>query len=107
MKKFAGKVPYYAVVFTSIPSGRDEEGYRAMDRLMCDLASKQPGFMGMESYKGDDDRRVTISYWASLEDIKNWKDNPEHKEAQSLGKEKWYVDYTIRICRVEKEYSLI
>lgn len=107
MKKFAGKIPYYAVVFTSIPSGRDEEGYKLMDLRMEELASEQPGFMGIESYRGAEGRRVTISYWESLEAIKNWKDNPEHKEAQSMGKEKWYVDYTIRICRVDREYSLI
>lgn len=107
MKKFAGSVPYYAVIFSSIPSGRDAEGYQRMAERMEELASKQPGYMGIETYRGSDERTVTISYWSSLEAIKNWKDNQEHRDAQSQGKEKWYVDYTIRICRVDKEYSLI
>jgi heme-degrading monooxygenase HmoA len=54
---------------------------------MVELASEQPGFLGVESVR--EDLGITVSYWESLEAIRNWKRNAEHLEAQRLGKERW------------------
>jgi len=29
----------------------------------------------------------------------------EHQAAQRLGKEKWYQDFSVEICKVERAYS--
>ena len=62
--------PYYAVIFTSLLSN-NTEGYQEMAIKMETLAKKQPGYLGFESAR--EDLGITISYWESLEDIKNWK----------------------------------
>ena len=36
---------------------------------------------------------------------KKWKNNQLHKKAQKLGKTKWYKEYKLRICEVEREYD--
>ncbi len=95
--------PYYAVIFTSLRSDGDN-GYAAMAHKMDELASKQPGYLGMESVR--EELGVSVSYWDSLEAIKNWKNNLEHLEAQRHGKEFWYTHYKTRICKVEREYEL-
>ena len=41
--------PYYAVVFTSVRTTADPEGYAVMADRMVELASAQPGFLGMGS----------------------------------------------------------
>jgi heme-degrading monooxygenase HmoA len=94
--------PYYAVIFTSLRTEGDN-GYGAMALQMAELAALQPGFLGLES--AADDVNVTVSYWADLESIKNWKANLEHQEAQKLGREKWYSHYKTRISRVERDYE--
>jgi heme-degrading monooxygenase HmoA len=96
------KPPYYAVIFTSIRT-EIEEGYSEMATLMVDLAKDQEGFLGIESAR--DEVGITVSYWKDLESIKSWKSNSEHKVAQKLGNDKWYKDYTTRICKVERAYS--
>ena len=48
---------------------------------------------------------ITVSYWESLEAIANWKQNLDHLDAQFLGRQKWYENYTVRIAKVEKEYG--
>jgi heme-degrading monooxygenase HmoA len=96
------KPPYYAVIFTSIQT-ENSEGYTEMADKMHQLAREQPGFLGMESAK--DEIGITVSYWASLEAIKNWKQHIDHLEAQKLGRKQWYSWYRTRICRVEKDYS--
>lgn len=97
------KPPYYAVIFTSQRTDGDN-GYGNMAKKMVDLASKQSGFLGMESAR-DDQLGITVSYWESLEAIKSWKENLAHKVAQEKGKSEWYKNYSVRICRVERDYS--
>ncbi|WP_066365203.1 antibiotic biosynthesis monooxygenase family protein [Neobacillus fumarioli] len=97
------KPPYYAVIFTSQRTDGDN-GYGNMAKKMVDLASKQSGFLEMESAR-DDQLGITVSYWESLETIKSWKENLAHKVAQEKGKSEWYKNYSVRICRVERDYS--
>lgn len=94
--------PYYCVVFTS-EMAENIEGYAAMGQTMIELAEQQEGFLGMESAR--EQLGITVSYWRSLADIKAWKLNAEHREAQRLGREKWYSSFTLRIAKVEHEYS--
>ena len=94
--------PYYAVIFTSHRTPGDN-GYGEMARTMIDLASRQPGFLGVESAR--EDAGITVSYWADLESIRNWKAETEHLEAQKLGREKWYSSFKVRIARVERDYD--
>ena len=98
------KTPYYAVIFSSKRT-LTEEGYAETATEMVELAEKQSGYLGIESYREGNGKGVTISYWKSMEDIKVWKSNLAHAKAQKSGKEKWYENYTVRICKVEKEYS--
>jgi len=94
--------PYYAVIFTSIKSD-DSAGYDEMADLMNKLVLQQPGFLGLESARNE--IGITVSYWSSLDAIKEWKANYEHLIAQKLGREKWYKTYKIRICRIERDYE--
>ncbi|HEX6916296.1 MAG TPA: antibiotic biosynthesis monooxygenase [Chitinophagaceae bacterium] len=94
--------PYYAVIFTSLRTGL-EDGYAAMAEQMAELASRQPGYLGHESAR--DGLGITVSYWESLEAIRNWKAVAEHREAQKRGKADWYRAYKTRICLVERDYS--
>lgn len=94
--------PYYTVIFTSVQT-ENFEGYTEMADLMEALARQQPGFLGIESARND--IGITVSYWQSLESIKNWKANLDHLTAQKKGREQWYSYYKVRICKVEREYE--
>lgn len=95
---------YYAIIFTSIKSEK-LDGYSEMAEKILNLAEKQKGFIGFESYANENDGNVSISYWKSIADIKNWKENPEHRIAQRLGKEKWYKYFKLQVCKIEHEYE--
>ena len=94
--------PYYAVIFTSTRTEVDE-GYSIMAEQMVEMAAQQPGFLGVESARND--VGITVSYWESLEAIRNWKQVSEHLIAQQFGREKWYSSYKTRICLVERDYG--
>lgn len=94
--------PYFAVIFTSLRTEGDH-GYSAMADKMVELASIQPGFLGVESAR--DGLGITVSYWESLDAIAAWKANAEHQLARELGRKRWYRQFQVRICRVERAYS--
>lgn len=93
---------YYAVIFTS-KQKEDDSGYQKMAEQMETLAKRQSGYIGIESAK--DTIGITVSYWESLDAIKNWKENAAHLFAQEKGKTDWYAWYKVRICKVEREYE--
>jgi heme-degrading monooxygenase HmoA len=97
--------PYYAVVFTSLRTDADSDGYATTAERMVQLASEQPGFLGVESARGADGVGITVSYWDSLESIRRWHEHAEHRLAQRDGKAKWYARYQLRVCRVEQAYG--
>lgn len=97
------KPPYYAVIFSSQRTDGDN-GYGEMAERMVELAAQQPGYLGIESAR--ENLGITVSYWASLEAIRNWKQNAEHQEAQRLGHQQWYSSFRVRIAKVEREYGI-
>lgn len=96
------KLPYYAVIFASKRT-EGERGYNAMATKMVELASKEKGFLGIESAR-DSELGITVSYWETLEDIASWKANAAHQIAQERGKKEWYCQFTLRVCKVERDY---
>ena len=96
--------PYYAVIFTSLRTEGDH-GYGHMADRMVELASQQPGFLGVESARTADGLGITVSYWESEEAIAAWKAHTEHKVARETGQKVWYSDYYLRVARVERGYG--
>jgi heme-degrading monooxygenase HmoA len=94
----------WAVVFTSIRTPGDD-GYAQTSEEMVSLAGAQPGFLGVESARGEDGLGITVSYWSDEEAIRRWRQHADHLVAQRAGRERWYRAYEIRVCRVEREYG--
>jgi heme-degrading monooxygenase HmoA len=96
------KPPYYAVIFTSLRTDVDK-AYSETAKRMTELAKQADGFLGVESAR--EETGITVSYWKDMESIAGWKKNSEHQQAQRSGKEIWYENYKIRICKVERDYE--
>ncbi len=97
--------PYYAVIFSASRTEGDN-GYATMADRMVELASGQPGYLGIESARGEDGFGISVSYWESLEAIAAWRANAEHQVAQENGKRIWYGHFELRIARVERAYAM-
>ena len=94
--------PYYAVIFTSLRTEGDND-YSITAEKMVELAQQQEGYLGIESARNE--LGITVSYWKSLEAIKNWKLNIDHTEVREKGRAIWYTQFKVRICKVEREYG--
>jgi heme-degrading monooxygenase HmoA len=98
------KPPYWVVVFTAQRKGSDPE-YGAMGAKMFELATKQPGFLGVEAAYDAEGFGVTAVYYTDEASILAWKANADHLVAQKLGKERWYAHYEVRVARVGRAYG--
>ena len=98
------RAPYYAAIFTSQRT-EGNRGYGHVADRMTQLARQQPGFLSVESVRGADGFGITVSYWESEDAIQCWKAHSEHKFAQQAGKRVWYVNYILRVAKVERAYS--
>lgn len=95
--------PYTAVIFTSVRTDADADGYEQTAAAMEQLAAQQPGYLGIES--AHEALGITVSYWQTPEHARAWKRVAEHQLAQQRGREIWYRTYRVRVATVEREYG--
>lgn len=95
--------PYYAVIFSS-QRGKADPDYEQAAERMLELARQQPGFLGVESARGEDGFGITVSYWSSEAAILAWKQHAEHSAIRERGRADWYLHCHTRVSKVERAY---
>jgi heme-degrading monooxygenase HmoA len=70
---------------------------------MLELAQTMPGFVDFKIFEADDGERVSVITFTSLEAQRAWRDHPEHRAAQQIGRERFYASYDISVCEVVGE----
>ena len=98
---------YFAVIFTAQRSLSGDDIYDITADRMVLLARRQPGFLGVESVRGDDGIGITVSYWVDRDAIANWRQQAEHLAAQALGRQEVYEWYRVRVAEVVAERAFI
>jgi len=77
--------------------------YVALVRKMTELAKTMPGYISHKDFWADDGERVTIVEFADEEGLRAWRTNPEHRAAQKTAREKYYTEYHIQVCTLDRE----
>ena len=96
----------YAVIFTSTRTLGDSDLYATWSARMEAEVAAIPGYLSHVGFRDAVTRRgVTISYFQSQEAIRTWRDVQEHREAQRLGRERFYEEYTVEVARIERSYA--
>ena len=98
---------YFVVIFTAQRSLSGDDIYDITADRMVLLARRQPGFLGVESVRGDDGIGITVSYWVDRDAIANWRQQVEHLAAQALGRQELYDWYRVRVAEVVAERTFI
>lgn len=94
----------YLVVFTS-RLREDADGYNQASEQMLERVRAQPGFVDAVSVRGGDGFGITVSYWVSVESIRQWRADAEHTVIREQGRADWYQFYSIQIARIERNYD--
>jgi heme-degrading monooxygenase HmoA len=83
------------------PGLRDE--YVALVDRMEKIARTMPGYISHKGFFADDGERVTIVEFENAEGLRSWRTNPEHIAAQKLGRQKYYTEYHVQVCTLDRE----
>lgn len=93
------------VIFRSRLRAEHAQQYEAMAARMDALAREMPGFVSIRSYVAEDGERVSIVEFANEATAKAWREHPEHREAQRLGRERFYSEYQVQVCDETRRYA--
>lgn len=83
------------------PEHQDE--YARVAARIHELGTRMPGFVSIKPFTADDGERVSIVAFESQETHDAWRDHPEHRLAQQLGRERFYGEFSIEVCQVVRE----
>ncbi len=93
----------FAVIFRATV-GKQDQDYLAMVETMRSLAFDKYHCLDFIALT-EGDQEVAISYWNSEADIQAWHRDPQHQQAQLLGRGKWYRAYRVQVVEVKRDYS--
>ena len=91
------------VVFRSRLRPENADEFQALAERMLELARSMPGFVSYKVYASDDGERASIIEFETAGQLRAWREHPEHREAQRLGRERFYSAYTLQVAEPERE----
>jgi heme-degrading monooxygenase HmoA len=62
---------------------------------MSALVAEQPGFLAKKTFVSSDGERVTLAEFDSAESAAAWSRHPRHREAQELGRARFYQSFRV------------
>src|SRR5271165_5719469 len=86
---------------TLMPDLRDEY-VKEVEKLAA-LAKTMPGYISHKGFFAEDGERVTIVEFEHAEGLRAWRTNPEHLAAQKLARQKYYTEYHVQVCTLDRE----
>ena len=93
----------YAVIFTATINAFDDD-YPATAERMRELAMSRYGCRDFVAVT-EGDTEIAVSYWDSEDQIRQWKQDPQHLAAQQKGRSRWYKSYKVEVVEVTRRYT--
>jgi len=75
------------------------EYHETAERIL-ELARSMPGFVDFKSFEAADGERVSLITFASMETHRAWREHPDHRAAQKMGRDRFYSSYDISVSEV-------
>ncbi|MCP3878360.1 MAG: antibiotic biosynthesis monooxygenase [Sulfitobacter sp.] len=71
------------------------------------LLADVDGFEGAELFQSCSipDKYVTVGFFVDEEPVAAWRNTPEHRRVQALGRSRFFTDYRIRMAEVTRDYT--
>jgi len=93
-------------VFRSRLRPGSEPEYQTLARKMEGIARAMPGFVDFKTFTSADGERVSVVVFANTDTHNAWRDHPEHRAAQQVGRDRLYSSCHIAVCALVSERRL-
>jgi heme-degrading monooxygenase HmoA len=84
-----------------------QEEYQQASAELRELLSELEGFHGIERFESSNQpgRYVAIAYFDSEEAVSAWRNRPEHRKMQALGRSRFFTNYRLVMAEVLRDYG--
>jgi heme-degrading monooxygenase HmoA len=83
-----------------VPEATEE--YALVAERLSALTHSIPGHVSHKTFAAEDGERVTIVEFETEEALQAWAAHPDHIAAKEKGRAKFYSEYRVQVCRVER-----
>lgn len=95
------------ILFRSKLTEQAGEDYKALDAELEKMVQENPGFIAAKAFTAADGERLTVVWWRDEASLTEWRNLIRHREAQDLGRQKWYQYYTVEVAQVTRTKSFV
>jgi len=88
------------LIRTRLRPDADLAAYSALAERMDALVQTIPGYLGAKGFASPDGDEVGMIRFESQEALRVWREHPEHRAVQELGKSRFYASVHIEVCEV-------
>jgi len=87
-------------VFRSRLNPGDHAEYEQMAEEIETIARSVEGFVDLKTFSAPDGERLSLVIFSSRKTHEAWRDHPDHRRAQRLGRRRFYRSYDILVCKL-------
>lgn len=91
--------PVVTVFRSRLRADAEVNGYGELAAAMEVRARQMPGFVDFKTFVAEDGERVSLVVFDTVAHHDAWRDDPEHRSARQRGRDDFYLEYTISVCR--------
>ena len=92
------------VVFRSrLRDDVDVAAYERHASALLSEAEQMPGFRSIKDFGAEDGERLAVIEFASEPELEARRDHAEHRLAQQSGRDRYYTEYRLQVCRLARE----
>ncbi len=97
-----------AVIFEVWIDPEHKQDYMAQASKLRTLLDDIDGFISVERFQSllEPDKILSLSLFRDEQAVKTWRNSVEHRAAQTLGRNEYFLNYQIRITQVIRDYSM-
>lgn len=97
-----------AVIFEVEPQPGRTQDYLDIASQLRPMVEDIDGFISIERFQSlsQPGKILSLSLWRDEEAVREWRNIPEHRQAQQDGRAGIFLDYRLRIANVIREYGM-
>lgn len=98
-----------AMLFEYRLNNDHQDEYKQQSAMLRQLVAEIDGFISIEVYTSviDPQKLLGLGFFRDEEAVTAWRNLPQHRTAQALGRHHLFTDYRLRMAQVTRDYSMI
>lgn len=97
-----------AIIFEVWPKAEHKQDYLDKAAEMKRLVESIDGFISVERFESltEPGKILSLSVFENEGAVAAWRNTPDHRKAQALGRGQYFADYRLRIAHVLRDYGM-